>query len=417
MDLIPELLVELGKPLIRHSAEGVYQWVVGFIRGRLRVEPTAKVLKTLHDLGCQSDAAVREMVQNWKPADPVSSSEREQLATLLANLVRGARFHTTQGTPLSSYLRSERLIEQLLANIEPKRKAGESVAVGKSDWKLDRFLGMGSFGEVWVGRAKLHPDPRAFKFFTMDAARAWLAREGETLFEVQRHLAGSPNVIRYVDFALDGDPYPYLVLEYIPGGSLEDLILRPESERDGLRAAELMIGIARGLAAAHAHGITHRDLKPANVLLTVGPDPDPKIADFGLGRVDADQADGSSYASQAAVVGTRTYLPPEAANPYQRRSPAQDDVFAFGVVWYQVLTGTLDRPPYDFADRLKTDGIDSRTIRLLSRCLAREDRRYRDATELLTELDRGEVPPFDPVPEGCYDVGPLAREYLEEVAG
>lgn len=321
MDLVSDILIEFAKPAARHAGVTVYQWVVGYIRSRLRGEPTPRVLRALHELGCQSDEAVRELVRNWKPADPVTPADREQLANLLANLVRGARFHTTQGTPLSSYLRSERLIEQLLTNIQPLRKAGEPVAVGRTDWKLDRYLGTGSFGEVWVGRARLHPEPRAFKFFTVEGARDWLTREGETLSAVQKHLAGSPNVIRYLDVALDADPYPFLVLEYVPGGSLEDLILRPAGERAAIRSDWLVAGIARGLAAAHAHGITHRDLKPANFLLTAGPDPDPKIADFGLGRADPDRADGSSHASQTVVVGTRTYLPPEAANPYFRRSP------------------------------------------------------------------------------------------------
>ncbi len=118
-------------------------------------------------------------------------------------------------------------------------------------------------------------------------------------------------MIRYLDVALDADPYPFLVLEYVPGGSLEDLILRPAGERAAVRIDGLVAGIARGLAAAHAHGITHRDLKPANVLLTAGPDPDPKIADFGLGRARAGRRLVVRVSFQAVVVGTRAYLPPE----------------------------------------------------------------------------------------------------------
>lgn len=216
-----------------------------------------------------------------RPAVPVSPATRDELATLLTNLTRTCRFHTTHGTPLSAYLRNERLIEQLVANIQPKRKQGEAVELGHGDWKLDQFLGMGGFGEVWLGRAKLHPEPRAFKFITVDEAKEWLEREGKALFGVQRHLADCPNVIKYLDISLDEKPFPFLVLEYVAGGSLEDFVLTPTPERPVLDTAEAMKGIARGLASAHRHKIHHRDLKPANILLSEGNDPLAKIADFG----------------------------------------------------------------------------------------------------------------------------------------
>jgi serine/threonine protein kinase len=179
---------------------------------------------------------------------------------------------------------------------------------------------------------------------------------------------------------------------------------------------ELLTGVARGLAAAHRHGIFHRDLKPANVLLTAGADPDPKIADFGLSRVEGERAEGSvASQSRAVVVGTRLYLPPEAADPYAARAPSQDDVFAIGVIWYQLLTGRIERPPYDFADHLLKEGVDSRTVRLLSRCLAQPNRRFADAGELLTALEQDVGPSEWDVPEGCFDVAPLAREYVDSL--
>ncbi|MGH7169790.1 MAG: serine/threonine-protein kinase, partial [Gemmataceae bacterium] len=224
------------------------------------------------------------------------------------------------------------------------------------------------------------------------------------------------NVIKYLDISLDEKPFPFLVLEYVAGGTLEDFILTPKSERPPLQTVEAMKGIARGLSAAHRHKIYHRDLKPANILVTEGADPLAKIADFGLGRVDSERStDGSSFASQGALVGTRMYLPPEAADPYIPRQPAQDDVFAFGVIWFQMLMGKIERPSYDFAERLRGEGADSRTVRLLSRCLAHPERRFPDAVELLEALERNEPGEWI-VPEDCFDVGPLAREYLESLS-
>jgi serine/threonine protein kinase len=379
-------------------------------------------MEMVRSLGAMSETKVRQLVAGWKPKPGVLPETREELTGLLQNLVRGARFHTTQGTPLSAYLRCERLIEQLLANIQPKRRKGEAVGPGRTDWKLEAFVGMGSFGEVWLGRAAKYPEPRAFKFCTLPGAKDWLNREGATLYEVQRQLNGCENVIRYYDIASDGDPFPFLVLEFVGGGSLEDWILAPEADRRQIDIAELVAGIARGLAAAHRHRITHRDLKPANILLTEGADPIPKIADFGLARVEPERTPGGSGSqSQALIVGTRMYMSPEAVDPYAPRQPEQDDVFAFGVIWYQILTGRLERPPYDFVDHLHrggadSRGIDSRTVRLLSRCLAHPSRRFRDAGELLEALETDAVPSAWKVPEDGFDVGPLAAEYLASLS-
>ena len=416
MELLVGVLADFSTAITTQAVVTVGGWLVAALRTRMRNAPARQVLKTLHDLGCLNEGAVRTLVRQWRPAVPVSPATRNEMATLLTNLTRTCRFHTTHGTPLSAYLRNERLIEQLLANLQPKRKLGEAVGVGHGDWKLVQFLGMGGFGEVWLGQARLHPELRAFKFITVAGASEWLEREGKALFEVQRQLNDCVNVIKYLDISLDEEPFPFLVLEYVAGGSLEDFILTPKSERPSLDATEVMKGIARGLAAAHRHKIYHRDLKPANILLTKGDDPLAKIADFGLGRVESERgSDGSSFASQGAIVGTRMYLPPEAADPYIPRKPAQDDVFAFGVIWYQMLTGRIERPSYDFADRLRNEGADSRTIRLLSKCLAHPERRFPDAVELREALERNDPGEWT-VPEGCFDVGPLAREYLESLS-
>src|SRR5262249_26100507 len=155
-------------------------------------------------------------------------------------------------------------------------------------------------------------------------AKDWLKRENEALYHIRSRLRDCENVIRYEDIVSETDPYPYLVLEFLGGGSLEDWILTPAAERRPIPdTTELMAGVARGLAAAHRHKIYHRDLKPANVLLSDDPDPVPKVADFGLSRVEPETGSGSSAKSLSLVVGTRMYLPPEAADVYEARAPAQ----------------------------------------------------------------------------------------------
>src|SRR5262249_45189638 len=153
-------------------------------------------------------------------------------------------------------------------------------------WRLTRFLGMGAFGEVWEAQNSAFPEPYAVKFFTSPDSAQWIKAEQETLFDVKRLLPKNhPNIISFVDVALEGQPYPYLVLEYSDAGSLEEWILRHPNDRAQLEKLSLIEGLVRGLAQAHENGIAHRDLKPANVLLAGEKAVIPKIGDFGLGRV------------------------------------------------------------------------------------------------------------------------------------
>ncbi|WP_143393492.1 serine/threonine-protein kinase [Fimbriiglobus ruber] len=341
-------------------------------------------MRFLNDLGLKSETDIRQAVEKWTPPKGFTEANKIELISLLTNLVRSIRTHTTNGMRVSSVLRSAQLIEQLLQGLQPKRKAKDKI----DDWELVSFLGMGSFGEVWKAVNRLYPYPHVYKFFTQDGARDWLKKEASALMAVTQHLKDCPNVVAYLNVAIEARPYPYIVLEFAAGGSLEDWILSPESERPRLNTSELMRGIVRGVADAHRHKIHHRDLKPANILLTEHQVP--KVADFGLSTVDtkAESASSlqSSMRSEAVLVGTRVYHPPEASDPFLKRDPAQDDVFALGVVWYQVLTGDLVRPPYDFATRLSDAGVDSRTIKMVSRCLAHPNRRYPSACDLYSEL-------------------------------
>jgi serine/threonine protein kinase len=211
-------------------------------------------------------------------------------------------------------------------------------------------------------------------------------------------------VVQCREIVADGDPYPFLVLDVAGGGSLEEWVLSPESERASFDIHDLMTGIARGLAAAHRHNIYHYDLRPANILLSDDTDPLPKIAKFGMPRLETAQS-----------AGGHMYLPPEAAGPGTKRAAAQDDVFAFGIIWHQVLTGKIERPPYDFVERLQRQGVAARCIRLVSRCLAHPDYRFKNGMELLDALEVEAVPLDWDVPTGCFDVSALAREYIESL--
>jgi serine/threonine protein kinase len=396
---------------------GIYGYMVGYLHKRGREKRTQEIKQWLEDLGCHSETAVRNLVEEWADNVPaITAAQREEVIGLLINLTRGARFLTTNGTVRSSYLRCEKLIDQLLANLQPVRKRGELVGQG-INWELERFLGQGTFGEVWMARNREgYPKLWACKFFTREDAQEWIRKEKDNLTHILKRLGHHPHIVEFLYVAVDRMEWPFLALEYVGGGSLEDWILEDTSRRPKLDKYEIVRGIVLGLAEAHRQGIYHRDLKPANVLLTEGPDVQAKITDFGLAKVTVGGQTGvSSQVSQTIQVGTSMYLPPEAQQILVAREPAQDDVFALGVLWYQLVTERLERPPYDFAERLQEHQLDTHTIRIIARCLAHPNRRFRDACQLEEEMEFS-VPPAWQVPSGLYDVQHIVREYLGSLA-
>src|SRR5262249_16394493 len=144
--------------------------------------------------------------------------------------------------------------------------------------------------------------------------------------------------------------HPYLTLEYVPGGSLAQLLHKEEIEFR--RAAGLLHTLARAVHFAHRKGIVHRDLKPANILLAPGPegaaegDGVAKITDVGLateiegmGRV----AMPGPRTASGAVLGTPSYMAPEQAGGKSKSIGPAADVYALGAILYECLTG---RPPF-----------------------------------------------------------------------
>jgi serine/threonine protein kinase/formylglycine-generating enzyme required for sulfatase activity len=142
------------------------------------------------------------------------------------------------------------------------------------------------------------------------------------------------NVVRI--YAVEELPVPYLVMEHVPGESLQHHLDRtgPLDVREVLRIGAQ---IARGLAAAHATGLVHRDIKPGNVLLEQGETPQVKLTDFGLARA----ADDASLSQSGMVVGTPLYMAPEQARgeSFDHRA----DLYSLGSVLYVMVSG---RPPF-----------------------------------------------------------------------
>ncbi len=151
-------------------------------------------------------------------------------------------------------------------------------------------------------------------------------------FEREAHAAAQLNhrhVVSVFDQGTDGE-ITYLVMEYVPGRTLRDL-MRDETPMKPQRALELLAQVLVALSAAHAAHLIHRDIKPENVLIT--PDGDVKVADFGLARA----VSAATTATGGTLIGTVSYLAPEIV--VNEGADARSDVYACGAMLYEMLTG------------------------------------------------------------------------------
>ena len=265
-------------------------------------------------------------------------------------------------------------------------------------------IGKGGMGEVYRARdGKLGRDV-AIKVLPEELARdterlARFKREAKVLASLNH-----PNIASIYGLEQFESTH-YLVLELVPGETLAERIApRPIAVDE---AFDIATKIAEALEAAHEQGIVHRDLKPANIMLT--PDGIVKVLDFGLAKAfveDTPDADGSTSptitrdATRVGVIlGTAAYMSPEQAKG--KRVDKRTDIFAFGAVLYEMLTGKKAFPGEDVSETLaaviKSEpdwnalpaSTSPRFREFLRRCLEKDPKtRRRDIGDVRVELER-----------------------------
>ena len=202
--------------------------------------------------------------------------------------------------------------------------SGELIA---GRYRLLEPLGRGAMSAVWLAEDEELARRVAVKMLAPTADRARFEREARAAAALSH-----PHIATLYDYGEAEDGRPYMVLEHLPGGSLEDrLAARAQLSDD--ETARIAGELAAGLAHAHERGLVHRDLKPANVLFDA--EGRAKIADFGIARMT-----GTGTLTEAGtVLGTASYISPEQASGLPA-GPASD-VYSFGVILFRMLTGSL----------------------------------------------------------------------------
>lgn len=221
--------------------------------------------------------------------------------------------------------------------MEAPVKVGEVLA-GK--YKVEKVLGAGAMGVVVSARHLDLQQIVALKFMLPSALPDQAAGD-RFLREAQAagRLRGE-HVARVMDFGRLEGGAPYIVMEFLEGENLEDVLNR-EGPFPVSLAAFYIAQACEGMAEAHAQGIVHRDLKPQNLFLTKRPDGSPlvKVLDFGISKLQGDVSSVTATQS-TAVMGSPAYMSPEQARS-AKKVDARGDIYSLGAILYQLVSGTL----------------------------------------------------------------------------
>src|SRR5437764_1100984 len=277
-----------------------------------------------------------------------------------------------------------------------------SLAIGSrlGPYEITGALGAGGMGEVYRAR-----DPRIGREVALKVLPAAVSQNRDHLarFEQEARATGAlnhPNLLVIFDFGTH-DGAPFIVSELLEGATLRDRL--SEGRLPMRKALDYAVQIANGLAAAHDKGVIHRDLKPENIFITA--DDRAKLLDFGLAKLTQpdDESVSASLATQrratdpGVVLGTAGYMSPE-----QVRGSAVDhrsDVFAFGVVLYEMLSGvqpfrrdssieTMNAILNDDPPQIAADAAPPAVVRLLEHALEKKrERRFESMKDVAFALE------------------------------
>ncbi|MFO0940348.1 MAG: protein kinase [Pirellulales bacterium] len=247
------------------------------------------------------------------------------------------------------------------------RPASGQLIPNRQNWLLEKQLGEGGFGEVWLAQNSRTKERRVFKFcFDIDRLRSF--KRELTLFRLlQSQFGNRPDFVRLIDVQFEEPPY-CIESEHIASGNLLewlstfDIANWPIEDR-----VRFVADVAESVAVAHSLNIIHKDLKPSNILVRiVNGKPVPVIADFGIGvltdqsmlvqhNITVTGGINTLIGNESSRTGTRIYAPPESM--FGKPATTANDVYALGVMLYQLVIGDMQQAlGTGWEEKLPNDG-------------------------------------------------------------
>lgn len=233
---------------------------------------------------------------------------------------------------------AQSLAETLKASpLDSRRKASRAKGMRFGKYRVRREIARGGMGAVYEVSHPKYGETLALKVLLSrsranERQRKRFLREVETIQRLDH-----PGIIQVID-AGEIDNIGYLTMEYVEGKPMDEVLAEENLSRDEL--VRIVRDLALALDHAHQFGVIHRDLKPANVLIR-SQSPTPVLTDFGLAK---DLLDSSVLSRTGTVIGTPRYLSPEQVMAEHERIDPTTDIYALGVMLYEILTGVR---PFD----------------------------------------------------------------------
>ena len=285
---------------------------------------------------------------------------------------------------------------------------GDLALEGK--YVLERRLGEGGMGVVYKAHHKFLKTTRAIKIIRPELVGN--DSTSATRFHQEAMAAaaiGHPNIISVPDFGLLEEKIPFIVMEFIEGISLQDLMVN-EGRFTPEKAVEYIRVIASAVGAAHAHGIVHRDLKPLNIMVTRHSDvrEQIRILDFGLAKIKSADLLGSFVgAKTTGIIGSPYYMSPEQWS--EEEADKRCDIYSLGIILYQMLMGDVpfkgSSLPAVMKQHLMTapprmEGISPQLEKAVHHALEKKPKlRTASTEELISELEQAIREPVAPKPK------------------